>query len=68
MTPEQFQRVEEVFHEAVTLPAKDRMAFLDRVFEGDSELRAQAESLLAADGSAGNGSLPSSAGSRTKTE
>src|SRR4051812_7128307 len=39
-------RDEELFAEALDLPAADRTAFLDRACAGDRELRARIESLL----------------------
>ena len=44
-----WQRVEELFHDAVDLPASEREAFLARECEADEELRRQVEELLSAD-------------------
>lgn len=44
-----WNRLEDLFHEAVDLPPAERPAFLDRVCDGDEELRRDLESLLAAD-------------------
>ena len=49
MTGERWSRVEEVFGQAVGLPAREREASLDRACGGDLELRREVESLLAAD-------------------
>jgi serine/threonine protein kinase len=46
MSSSNFKRVEELFHQAVAIPATERSAFLDRVCAGDAELRAAVESLL----------------------
>lgn len=46
MTPEQFKRVEELFDEVAALPAEARVAILAR---HDPDIRAEVESLLAAD-------------------
>ncbi|MEP7341057.1 MAG: serine/threonine-protein kinase, partial [Acidobacteriota bacterium] len=47
MTPERWQKVEEVFETSVELPLEEREAFLTRVCNGDEELRAEIASLLA---------------------
>ncbi len=44
-----WQRVEELFHDAVDLPASEREAFLVRECGADEDLRRQVEALLAAD-------------------
>ena len=44
-----WQRVEELFHDAVDLPASEREAFLARECGSDEELRRQVEELLSAD-------------------
>jgi serine/threonine protein kinase len=52
MTPERWQKLEEIFQTAIALPSQDRRAFLSRACEGDDALRREAESLIAhADGS-----------------
>jgi serine/threonine protein kinase len=48
MTPERYRRIDEIADEALTLEAPQRTAFLDRVCEGDPELRNQVERLLKA--------------------
>ena len=55
MTPERWQRIEDLFQSARTraTPA-ERAAFLDGACTGDADLRAEVESLLAADESAGS--------------
>jgi len=47
MTPEQWQRIGNVLHEALELPQGLRGAFLDRACSGDINLRREVESLLA---------------------
>lgn len=54
MTPERFQLVEALFHEALELPLPARAAFLDERCGADRELRAEVESLLAEDSLAEN--------------
>lgn len=54
MTPERFQLVEALFHEALELPLPGRAAFLDERCGADRELRAEVESLLAEDSQAEN--------------
>ncbi|MBA2245825.1 MAG: hypothetical protein H0W11_12775, partial [Gemmatimonadetes bacterium] len=50
MTPERWQWIQEVFGEAVELPAGPaRDACLERACAGDAELRAQIEEMLALD-------------------
>jgi serine/threonine protein kinase len=49
MTPERWQRVEEVFAEALEVGEGERSHVLRRHCEGDEELRREVESLLAAD-------------------
>ncbi|MGH7554688.1 MAG: serine/threonine-protein kinase, partial [Longimicrobiales bacterium] len=49
MSPDRWRRVEEIFHAVAELPASERTTFLDRECEADAELRAEVESLLAAD-------------------
>ena len=56
MTPERLQLVKRIFHEALSLPADARSAWLDRECEGDMEIRVDVDSLLAAHEAA---SLPS---------
>jgi eukaryotic-like serine/threonine-protein kinase len=49
MSDDRWRRVEEVFHDAVSLPPAERSAFLGKACAGDSELRREVESLLAND-------------------
>src|SRR3569832_2284344 len=49
-----WRRVEELFLAALDVPPEKRTAFLDRECGSDAELRAEAESLLAADESGGD--------------
>jgi serine/threonine protein kinase/TolB-like protein/Flp pilus assembly protein TadD len=49
MTPERWQRVEELFHAALEREASQRAAFLDEACAGDPDLRRQVEALLAYD-------------------
>ena len=46
MTPERWQRIEELYHDAMTREAADRAAFLASACAGDDELRREVESLL----------------------
>ena len=48
LTPERWQKIKELFHEALELEANGRAAFLDEVCAGDDDLRREIESLLAA--------------------
>jgi predicted ATPase/class 3 adenylate cyclase len=49
MNPERWQRIKELFHAASGLEPGRRAAFLDAECAGDPELRAEVESLVAAD-------------------
>ncbi len=46
MTPERWQQIEEIFHEASDLDGATRVEFLDDRCAGDPELRAEVEQLL----------------------
>ena len=48
MTPQQYERLTELFHAALEIAPDERAAFLDQVSDGDAELRRELESLLAA--------------------
>ena len=52
MTPDRWRRVEAIFDEAAAMARPERAAFLDRACGGDAGLRAEVESLLAADADA----------------
>ena len=47
MTPERWQKIEEIFEAAAERKPKERAAFLDEMCDGDRELRQEVESLLA---------------------
>src|SRR5690348_16556341 len=47
MDPERWQSIRQVFHEAVGLPADQRLGFLSEATSGDDALRVEVESLLA---------------------
>jgi serine/threonine-protein kinase len=48
MTPERWQRLQEVFHAAADLDPPQQAAYLEEACGGDAELRREAEALLAA--------------------
>ncbi|MEO8435757.1 MAG: protein kinase [Pyrinomonadaceae bacterium] len=48
MTPQQYERLTELFHAALEIAPDERAAYLDQVSDGDVELRRELESLLAA--------------------
>ena len=54
MTPEQYQRVGQLYHAALDLPREKRSTFLDVACAGDDELRREVESLLRAHDDAGD--------------
>src|SRR5947207_10390012 len=47
MTPQQYERLTELFHAALELARDERAAFLDQVSKGDGDVRRELESLLA---------------------
>jgi TolB-like protein/Tfp pilus assembly protein PilF len=49
LTPDRWRIVEQIFTDAAAVPEADRQAFLDAACEGDQMVRAEVESLLAAD-------------------
>jgi eukaryotic-like serine/threonine-protein kinase len=49
MTPERWQRIQELFGEAIDLPADEREAYLDRACASDAELRARIGRMLVLD-------------------
>jgi serine/threonine protein kinase/Flp pilus assembly protein TadD len=49
MSPEQWQKIHELFEAALELPAEDRAAFLDRACAGAEETRRRVEAMLEAD-------------------
>src|SRR5690606_26207596 len=51
VSPERWRRVAAVLDEALDMPPADRARFLDQACDGDAELRAEVEALLAADAS-----------------
>ena len=54
MTPERWDRVKQVFEAALELEPASRTAFFDSACQGDSELRAEVERLLAENDIAGS--------------
>lgn len=46
MNPDQWERVQDAFHEAIALPPAERIGYLERALGNSPELRAEAESLL----------------------
>ena len=57
MNAERWQRVKQLLEEAIALDAGERSSFLDRICDGDSELRREVESLLFSHEQAGRGFL-----------
>lgn len=49
MTPERYQRIDQIFQAALALDADSRLAFLDEACGGDVTLRSEVESLLTSD-------------------
>jgi len=54
MTPQEWEKVSEIYHIASELESNERSGFLDGACDGDANLRREVESLLAADSEAGN--------------
>ncbi len=61
MTPERWQQVREVLHEAMQMDEEERSAFLDGQCACDNSLRAELNELLAAEGKLGSSFLESPA-------
>ena len=49
MTPDRWQRIQDILQDAFDLPVAERPTFLDKVCTDDPELRAEVEALLHAD-------------------
>jgi serine/threonine protein kinase/predicted ATPase len=62
MTPERWQRIEQIYHAANERKPSERVAFLDRACRGDAELRRNVETLLAANERVGGFSTAMGAG------
>jgi eukaryotic-like serine/threonine-protein kinase len=58
MTPERWQRAEELFAKALERPPAERSAFLERECAGDDALRAELETLLSDGGKDWRAALP----------
>ncbi|HSK72219.1 MAG TPA: hypothetical protein VK892_11020, partial [Pyrinomonadaceae bacterium] len=54
MTPEQWEKVSEIYTAAAELDSGERKVFLEKMCAGDETLRREVESLLAANAQAGN--------------
>jgi serine/threonine-protein kinase len=52
MTPQQYERLTELFHAALEIAPTERQIFLDHVSESDAELRSELEALLLAEATA----------------
>src|ERR1044072_4223934 len=52
MTPQQYERLTELFHAALEIAPTERKIFLDHISESDAELRCELEALLAAEAAA----------------
>ena len=52
MTPDRWQKIEELYHAALKLDQIERAAFLEQACAGDEDLRREVESLLASDAQA----------------
>ena len=48
MTPEQWEKISEIFHSAAALESDERSRFLEQACKGDQSLRREVESLIAA--------------------
>jgi len=48
MTPQQYERLTELFHAVLEVAPDQRAAFLEELSDGDADLRRELESLLAA--------------------
>ncbi len=61
MKKDKWQKVKEVFNEAVELPLNERQKFLDEKFNGNDELRREVEKMLDADNEDSNDTLEENA-------
>ena len=52
MSPQRWQKVEEIFHQALEQPAAERDAWLEQACAGDAELRTDVASLIESDNAA----------------
>ena len=57
MTPERWQRIREVYERTASLAVAERSPYLDKICDGDLELRSEVESLLTCESRAGSGFL-----------
>src|SRR5712691_7498498 len=54
MTPERWQQINELYHDAVELDANGQATFLNQACAGDADLRDEVESLIASHDQAGS--------------
>jgi hypothetical protein len=54
MNPEQWQKIKSVFNDARGFTSVERKIFLDKVCDGDKEMRREVESLLCSSEAAGS--------------
>jgi hypothetical protein len=54
MTPERWQRLDQLYHQALAHETGERLAFLEQACGSDSALRSEVESLLEAHARGGN--------------
>src|SRR5215813_10336130 len=54
MNPQRWQKIDELFQQAYSLPPQARQAFLNQACLGDDDLRREIESLLAKQSEAGD--------------
>jgi len=57
VNPERWKRIKQLLDEAIALDPAERRSFLDRVCDGDSDLKKEVESLLSSYEEAGTGFL-----------
>ena len=57
MNSQRWQRVKQLLGEVIAIESGERPAFLDRICEGDSELRQEVDSLLSSHEQAGTAFL-----------
>src|SRR5688572_25851925 len=54
MTPEEWEKITEIYSNALELDGDERIAYLDRACAGDAAVRPEVESLLRANANAGD--------------
>lgn len=54
MTPDKWERIKSIYHDALEMNSTERSSYLDHACSGDSEMRREVDSLIAANNNAGD--------------